>query len=392
MAEGRVRLGCSGWSYDDWKGAFYPTSVRSMLQEYVKVFSTGEVNASFYRLPDAGTVQGWARYTPAGFTLAAKVPQTVTHTKKLRGAGAELKEFADRMDPVKAAGKLGPLLLQLPPSLHFDKVLVRDLLADLPKGYAFALEPRDPSWLAPEAIKALAEGNLCLVSVDEPLLPPEVHLTADFAYFRWHGHGKRPWYNYDYSRAELEPWVARFDKALEGVKNVFGYFNNHYHSFGPKNALQMAALLGPLTGPQAEKLSALERGGAGADPRQSLDAFVPGQGPASREVEVLVSRLADQGRIDRAKEIAPRDLALSKVEANFVRADVHGTRVVLDLAEQQVRHNCPDYLHGIKEKRVCKHIVRLLLALPPEIAREFADDLGRSKADWKFQEYWAREP
>lgn len=361
-----------------------------MLQEYVKVFATAEINASFYRLPDPGTVQGWARYTPAGFRLAAKVPQTVTHTKKLRGAGPDLKAFVERMEPVKAAGKLGPLLLQLPPSLQFDRVVVKDLIADLPRGYAFALEPREPSWLGPEALRALAEGNVCLVSVDEPLLPPDVHFTADFAYFRWHGRGKRPWYNYDYSRAELAPWVPRVRAALEKVPTFFGYFNNHYHGFGPKNALQMTEMVGGLTAAQKEKLARLERGGEGGARRPTLDAFVPGEGPAAREVEVLVSRLTDQARIDRAKEITPRDLALSKVEANFVRADVHGTRVVLDLAEQEVRHNCPDYLRGLKEKRVCKHIVRLLFALPPEIAREFADDLGRSKADWAFEGYWDR--
>lgn len=362
-----------------------------MLQEYVKVFGTAEINASFYRLPDAGTVQGWARYTPAGFKLAAKVPQTVTHTKKLRGVGEDLKAFVERMEPVKAAGKLGPLLLQLPPSLHFDRTIVKDLLADLPKGYAFALEPREPSWLSPEAVKALTDGNLCLVCVDEPLLPPDVHITADFAYFRWHGHGKRPWYNYDYSKEELQPWVPRIRKALEAVRTAFGYFNNHYHGFGPKNALQMTGMVAPLTPDQSAKLAKLERGGEGGAPRQTLDAFVAGEGPAAREVEVLVSRLTDQGRIDRAKEIAPRELALSKVEPNFVRADVHGTRVVLDLAEQEVRHNCPDYLRGMREKRVCKHIVRLLFALPPEIAREFADDLAPPRAAWKFQEYWGRE-
>src|SRR5258706_10757991 len=120
MAEARagaMRIGCSGWSYDDWKGIFYPTAVRSMLQEYVKIFATAEINASFYRVPDAGTVHGWARYSPAGFEFAAKVPQTVTHDHKLAGAEKELKEFLDRMKPLKEAGKLGPLLLQLPPSL-----------------------------------------------------------------------------------------------------------------------------------------------------------------------------------------------------------------------------------------------------------------------------------
>jgi uncharacterized protein YecE (DUF72 family) len=383
-----ILIGCSGWSYDDWKGVFYPTTVRSMLQEYVKIFPTAEINASFYRVPDQGTVHGWARYTPPGFEFAAKVPQTVTHDRKLVGAEKDLKEFLTVMQPLKDAGKLGPLLIQLPPSLRFDKARVKEFLSILPKGYKFALEPREPSWMAKEAVELLRDANVCLVAVDEPLLPPEVHITADFAYFRWHGHGEKPWYNYEYSKEELEPWVPRIAKALQEVPRAYGFFNNHYHGFGPKNALELTEMLDKLTAEQRQKLATLSRGGEGGKRAENLDAYVPKEGAVAKEVGVMMTKISDQGRIDRAKEIPPRDLALSKVDANFVRGDVHGTRVVLDLAEQEVRHNCPDYLRGIKEKRVCKHIVRLLLALPPEIAREFVDDLAKSKADWKFEEYW----
>src|SRR6266498_1011685 len=101
----RIKIGCSGWSYDDWKGIFYAPSVRSMLQEYTSVFPTAKINASFYRMPEKGVVHGWARYSPVGFEFAAKVPQTVTHTKKLRGAGDDLASFVERMAPVKEAGK-----------------------------------------------------------------------------------------------------------------------------------------------------------------------------------------------------------------------------------------------------------------------------------------------
>jgi uncharacterized protein YecE (DUF72 family) len=385
-------IGCSGWSYDDWKGIFYPPTVRSMLQEYAKVFATAEVNSSFYSPPDSGTVRGWARYTPAHFVVAAKVPQAVTHARKLVGAEAELDAFLSVMEPLKEAGKLGPLLFQLPPSLRFVKAEVDDFLAGLPKGYRFAIEPREASWLSPAAVAAVRDASVAMVAVDEPLLPPEVHHTADFLYVRWHGHGKRPWYNYEYAKAELAPWVERLEKAVGETPSVFGYFNNHYHGFGPKNALELMEMLGQLTPEQRAKLRKLEAGGEGARARESLDAFVPQEGSVAREVEAAVLKLTDAGRVERARQIPGKDLALSKVDASFVRADVHGTRVQIDMAEQELRHNCPDFLKGRSQKRVCKHIVRLLLALPPEIAREIVDDLAKERAAWKFEEYWARRP
>ena len=363
-----------------------------MLQEYTKIFPTAEINASFYRLPDKGVVQGWARYSPEGFEFAAKVPQSITHDLKLKGGSQELAVFANLMAPVKEAGKLGPLLIQLPPSLRFDARIVKDFLAALPKGYAFALEPREHSWMRPDAIKLLRDSNVCLVAVDEPLLPPDIHVTADFLYIRWHGRGKNPWYNYHYSKEELEPWIPRIKKASEEVTRGYGFFNNHDHGFAPKNALEMTALLDKLTPAQQETFKKLERAvGAKAAAPGTLDAYTSKGGVAGKEIELLVTKLTDQGRVDRAKEIASSDLALSKVSPNYVRADVHGTRVLLDLTEQRVRHNCIDYLKGMGEKRICKHIVRLLLELPPEIAREFADDLAKSKADWTFERYWGGE-
>lgn len=384
------RIGCSGWSYDDWKGAFYPTTVRSMLREYSRIFDTAEVNASFYALPDAGVVRGWVRYTPPQFSLAAKVPQTVTHEKKLVDCGEELEAFCRRMAPLKQAGKLGPLLLQLPPRLTHEPGRTADFMADLPKGFDFALEPREPSWLEPGAVGALRDARVCLVAVDEPLLPPEMHVTADFLYVRWHGHGKRPWYNYEYPAEELAPWVPRIREALEDVDRGWGFFNNHYHGFGPKNALQLTASFRELTGPQAARLAAMEAGTLRPATRDGdLGAFgaprVPDPG-----VTAILERLTDAGRFERSKEIQSKDMALSRVEPAFVRADVRGTRIQMDLTKQEMRHNCKDYERGRSQKRVCKHIIRLLAELPPEIAREFADDLDRAKDAWTFERYWSR--
>lgn len=391
VAAGKTLIGCSGWDYDDWKGLFYPSSVTSKLAFYTKVFPTAEINATFYRMPDEGIVRGWARNTPEGFKFAAKVPQTVTHDARLDDAEADLELFCRRMEILKQAGKLGPLLLQLPPSLTFERERVKNFLSSLPKGFDFALEPREASWLGSEAVHALGEAGVALVTVDEPLLPPDLHLTADFAYIRWHGRGSRPWYNYEYSKEELQPWIPRIREALDEVPRVYGFFNNHYHGFGPKNALDLTGMLGVLTSEQQEVRQRLEKGRKAKAPEgTTLDAYIPKEGKVAREVETLLEKVTDAGRIERAKEISARDLAISKVEPALLRGDVHGTRLFIDLTEQVVRHNCPDYLRGAGEKRVCKHMVRLLLEIPPEIAREFVDDLARSKDAWKFEPYWRR--
>lgn len=386
----RFRVGCSGWSYDDWKGAFYPATVRSKLRDYSGVFETAEVNASFYAVPDPGVVRGWVRYTPPGFTLAAKVPQTITHEKKLVGCAQELEAFCKVMAPVREAGKLGPLLLQLPPRLTFEPGKTADFLADLPRGFDFALEPREPSWLEPAAVSALRGAGVCLVAVDEPLLPPVLHVTADFLYVRWHGHGKRPWYNYEYSKEELAPWVPRIREALKEADGGWGFFNNHYHGYGPKNALQLAGNFAEPTRAQTERLAAMEAGTLRNAKRDAdLGAFgAPRE--ADPAVVAILKRLTDAGRYERSHEITSKDMALSRVEPSFVRADVRGTRIQMDLDKQEMRHNCQDFERGRSEKRVCKHIIRLLAELPPEIAREFADDLDRSKADWTFERYWSR--
>ena len=92
--------------------------------------------------------------------------------------------------------------------------------------------------------KLLEHYGVAYTNVDEPLLPPEMHLTADFAYFRWHGHGDHIWFDYRYSKDELEPWVPRIEAAAAKVKKVYGYFNNHYHGYAPENCLQLMERLG----------------------------------------------------------------------------------------------------------------------------------------------------
>jgi uncharacterized protein YecE (DUF72 family) len=113
--------------------------------------------------------------------------------------------------------------------------------------FKYAVEFRNLSWMREETWALLEKYGGAYTIVDEPLLPGEVHLTADFAYFRWHCRGEKIWFDYPYSKEELEPWVPKVQDAASKVKKVYGYFNNHYHGYAPENCLQLLERLGLLS-------------------------------------------------------------------------------------------------------------------------------------------------
>jgi uncharacterized protein YecE (DUF72 family) len=242
-------IGTSGWSYNEWAGVFYPTSSTNKLSFYSKVFGTAEVDSSFYAFPSKGLVLGWARYTPESFVFSVKLPQLLTHEKKLdlgRGVEADLIRFLSLLKPLIASGKLGPVLVQLPPSFSYqaDFEKLKGFMTRAPEDVKFAVEFRHPSWLREEVWSFLRSRNVANVIVDEPLLPPDTVTTADFAFIRWHGHGSRPWYNYRYSEKELDGWVPKVKEVTSRVKKTFGYFNNHFRGFAVENSLRMMEKLG----------------------------------------------------------------------------------------------------------------------------------------------------
>ena len=122
----------------------------------------------------------------------------------------------------------------------------------LPEDYEFAVEFRDHSWLRKETWKLLRDRNVAYTIVDEPLLPPDLQVTADFAYIRWHGRGVRPWYNYHYSKEELQEWVPKVKKVGGKVEKVYGYFNNHYHGYAAENCIEILEMLNAAKPPQSE--------------------------------------------------------------------------------------------------------------------------------------------
>jgi len=248
--EGKYYIGCSGWWYKDWDERFYPKGISegSRLKYYARFFNTTEANVTFYRLPSRRVVDGWARRTPRGFIFSVKAPQDITHAARLVYAERKMAKFFDLLEPLKRSGKLGAILFQLPPEFTKTKAFMdrlENFLGMLPSGYEYAVEFRHRSWIEESTFRLLERYNVAYVIVDEPLLPPDIYITADYAYIRLHGRGKRVWYYYNYNKEELVRWAEKVKVHVEPeVKRLYIYFNNHFRAYAPKNAREFIQLLG----------------------------------------------------------------------------------------------------------------------------------------------------
>ncbi len=234
-----IHVGTSGWTYDDWQGAFYPEGVRGTrrLAWYATVFDTVEVNASFYRYPGPAAIRAWNRL-PARFHLVLKGSRRVTHFRRLRDCTGELEAFLDR---ALALERLRVLLWQLPPSLAPDPSLLEDFLGLLPRGVRHAVEFRHPGWWrCPEAETILARHGVAFVAVSHPRLPATVLPVADLLYVRFHG--TRRLYDHDYSPQQLAGWVRRLRPHLPG-RTLYAFFNNDVAARAPANALAFRRML-----------------------------------------------------------------------------------------------------------------------------------------------------
>ena len=274
-----MRFGCAGWSYKEWLGPFYDHG-KSMLQQYATVFDTVELNSSFYRNPDEGTILGLTRHTKKGFMFSAKLNQRFTHDLKLRldeKTQDELEEFVGLFDPLLTSDRLGCFLIQLPPSLKKNEIVFENFLAALPHRYDYVVEFRHPSWMDDATWPILSKYEIGYCIVDEPLLPPELHITSPIGYIRWHGHGEHPWYNYRYTDQQLREWIPKIREVAKNTSKTYGIFNNHFHGYAPENCLQMMQLLG-LSRPNHQKTlrrlqTYIEREQAGLPPVGTLDEF-----------------------------------------------------------------------------------------------------------------------
>jgi uncharacterized protein YecE (DUF72 family) len=237
-AKKRLWIGCSGWNYPHWRESVYPKGLpaKRWLEHYAALFDTVEVNNTFYRLPSVTAVAGWAEQTPEHFLFTVKASRYLTHMKRLTDMSTSVERFYERIEPLRAAGKLGPVLWQLPGNFHRDDDRLAAALEQLPPG-RHCFEFRHASWFAPEVYEILAQRGVALVIGDHPERPFQTYdLTADWTFIRFHhGHRGR---NGNYSEAELGAWKRRIGSWRSTVE-VFAYFNNDWNAYAVKNALSL---------------------------------------------------------------------------------------------------------------------------------------------------------
>ncbi|HEV2530154.1 DUF72 domain-containing protein [Phenylobacterium sp.] len=238
----QLRIGCSGWTYKDWKGPFYPPEVkdRTRLEYYATRFDTAELNASFYRLPSEAMVEGWARRAPAGFTYAWKVSRFITHNKKLKDCEDSVALVFGRMAPL--AEHHGPALIQAPPQLRRNDERLAGFLKLLPTGRRHAVEFRHESWYAPQVFQILADFDAALCISDHHSAPAPWAVTASWVYVRGHGPGGR--YRGRYPQAELAAWAERIGAWRAAGRDVYAYFDNDIKSAAPFDAEVLMSLTG----------------------------------------------------------------------------------------------------------------------------------------------------
>jgi uncharacterized protein YecE (DUF72 family) len=236
-----VRIGCSGWTYRDWKGPFYPARLKDAdrLAFYATHFDTTEINASFYRLPSEVAVAAWVRNAPPGFLFAWKVSRFISHNKKLKDCADSIDLVFGRMAPL--GRRLGPALIQLPPMLKRDDGRLAAFLDQLPKGRR-TVEFRHPSWYADAVLQLLADHNAALCISDHHHAPAPWEATADFVYLR--GHGPTGRYHGRYPPARLAEWARRIEAWAADGRDVLCYFDNDIKAAAPADAGDLRRQLG----------------------------------------------------------------------------------------------------------------------------------------------------
>jgi len=253
-----IRIGTSGFSYDDWKGHFYPSSIKKgdMLAYYARFYPTVEVNSTYYGMPRPSTMEQMTRKVPEGFDFVVKAHQSMTHSERFQPEA--FAQFREALEPLRDAGMLGAVLAQFPHSFRRtaanDRFLgvLRDELPEM----QVVVEFRNSGWVRDETRERLRSLGLGFCCVDEPrlegLMPPVIEATSPVGYVRFHGRNAEKWwahqeayvrYDYLYGDAELREWVPGIRGLAEQTERTYVLFNNCHEAQASVNSRAMANLL-----------------------------------------------------------------------------------------------------------------------------------------------------
>lgn len=232
-----LHIGTSGWSYPTWKPAFFPDGLpgKRFLEYYATQLNAVELNATFRRMPAATAIAGWIAAATPDFRFAAKAHQSITHFKRLKNAEESLRFFLQSLEPLRQSGKLGPILLQIPPNLRADIGLLDAFVHLLPQAYIFAFEFRHESWFVDQVYEILKKKNAALCWAEsEKITTPRV-ATSDFFYHR-------------FRVAELdEAQLRMIGQQLQEEsrdREVYAFFKHEDEPSGALNAVVVARMNG----------------------------------------------------------------------------------------------------------------------------------------------------
>jgi uncharacterized protein YecE (DUF72 family) len=259
-----VRVGCSGWNYDDWRGRLYPKGMgpSRWLARYAEEFDTVEVNSTFYRLASRNAVARWVEDTPDGFVFAVKASRYLTHVRRLRDIEQGIHRFYERIMPLVESGELGPVVWQFPANFRNEGEALERIAATLglvPPG-RHCFEFRHESWFVEPVYALLRERGAALVIGDHPKWPFQARvLTTDWGLVRLH-HGRRGRRG-NYSETELDEWARRIAEWRRRAE-LFVYFNNDWEGFAVENARSLKRRLQPSPAGRAPAAAAARRASA----------------------------------------------------------------------------------------------------------------------------------
>lgn len=237
-----VFIGTSGWSYEHWKGVFYPEDLakQKWLEYYCQHFKTVELNASFYHLPKRVTFENWRKRVGKDFVFSVKGSRFITHVKKLNNCQEPLERFFERVEGIEGKEGKEVILWQLPPGLKVNVERLKGFIGLLPKSRRYAFEFRSSTWLTVKVFDLLRQHNAAVVFQDFEYWPITDKITADFVYIRLHG--KKELYASCYTKEELANWGEKINNWLKKGLDVYCYFNNDMRAYAVKNAKELKIL------------------------------------------------------------------------------------------------------------------------------------------------------